>query len=227
MHSSTLERFNVISPNLPSVLVMNGAECLDYRTPEKRNLDTLDQQKRSPTPGDRQIQVSQMLTEPRIRRETTPSGLISLKTSRGYVFRGDNIPNKDFSDLQDAQDLRIFPQSSSQALNLSMPTILAKKKELDQQNKHQFNISKEQSCNKEVLLLVPKEEPLSPIPSPTCSVIQTTPKGFSQRYSSHRVTLQDPWTYICGHRWSKAKHTEEGTIQKTGSYVASEFSWDE
>uniref|UniRef100_A0A8C2CZJ2 Zinc finger and BTB domain containing 4 n=1 Tax=Cyprinus carpio TaxID=7962 RepID=A0A8C2CZJ2_CYPCA len=110
MHSPTLERLNVISPNLPSVLVMNGAECLDYRTPEKRNLDTLDQQKRSPTPGDRQIQVSQMLTEPQIRKETTPSGPISLKAGRGYVFReGDNLPNEDFSDLQDAQDLRGYP----------------------------------------------------------------------------------------------------------------------
>uniref|UniRef100_A0A8C2FI11 Zinc finger and BTB domain containing 4 n=1 Tax=Cyprinus carpio TaxID=7962 RepID=A0A8C2FI11_CYPCA len=184
MHSPTLERLNVISPNLPSVLVMNGAECLDYRTPEKRNLDTLDQQKRSPTPGDRQIQVSQMLTEPQIRKETTPSGPISLKAGRGYVFReGDNLPNEDFSDLQDAQDLRLFPQSSSRAQDLSMPTILAKKKELVQQIKHPSNISKEQSCNEEVSLLVPKEEPLSPIPSPTFSVIQTTPKGSSKRYS--------------------------------------------
>ncbi|XP_016312411.1 zinc finger and BTB domain-containing protein 38-like [Sinocyclocheilus anshuiensis] len=184
MHRPTLERFNVISPNLPSVLVMNGAECLDYRTPEKRNLDTLDQQKRSPMPSDRQIQVSQMLTEPQIRRETIPSGLISLKAGRSYVFReGDNIPNEDFSDLQDAQDLRLFPQSSSQAQDLSMPTIWAKNKELVQQIKHPSNISKEQSCNEEVSLLVPKEEPLSPIPSPTCSVIQTTPKGSSQRYS--------------------------------------------
>ncbi|KAK7134669.1 hypothetical protein R3I93_017947 [Phoxinus phoxinus] len=184
IHSPTLERFNVISPNLPSVLVMNGAECLDYRTPEKQNLDKLNQQKRSQTLSDRQVQVSQMLTEPQIRRETTPSGPISLKTGRGYVFReGDINPNEDFSDLQDAQDLRIFPQSSSQAQDLSMTTILAKKRELDQQIKHPSNISKEQSCNEEVSLVVPKEEPLSPIPSPTCSVIQTTPKGHSQRYS--------------------------------------------
>lgn len=184
IHSPTLERFNVISPNLPSVLVMNGAECLDYRTPEKRNLDTLNQQKRSQTLSDRQVQVSQMLTEPQIRRETTPSGPLSLKTGRGYVFsEGDINPNEDFSDLQDAQDLRIFPQSSSHAQDLSMTTILAKKRELDQQIKHPSNISKEQSCNEEVSLVVPKEEPLSPIPSPTCSVIQTTPKGPSQRYS--------------------------------------------
>ncbi len=228
MHSPTLERFNVISPNLPSVLVMNGAECLDYRTLEKRNLDTLDQQKRSPTPSNRQIQVSQMLTEPQIRRETTPSGPISLKTGRGYVFReGDNIPNEDFSDLQDAQDLRIFPQSSSQAQDLSMPTILAKMKELDQQNKHPSNMSKEQSCNEKVLLLVPKEEPLSPIPSPTCSVIQTTPKGYSQRYSKSPCHSPGPLDLqlrpqVEQSQTRRGRHNKEKQV-----FVASEFSWDE
>ncbi|XP_056326060.1 zinc finger and BTB domain-containing protein 38 [Danio aesculapii] len=193
IHSPTLERFNVISPNLPSVLVMNGAECLDYRTPEKQNLEKLDQQKRSQTPSDRQIQVSQMPTEPQIRRETTPSVPISLKTGRGYAFTDCDInPNQDFSDLQDAQDLRIFPQSSSQAQDLSMPTIQAKKRELDEQIKHPSNILKAQSCNEEVSLLVPKEEPLSPIPSPTCSVIQTTPKGLSQRYSKSMCHSPEP-----------------------------------
>ncbi|XP_051530169.1 zinc finger and BTB domain-containing protein 38-like [Myxocyprinus asiaticus] len=191
-HSSSSERFKLISPNLPSVLVMNGAECLDYRTPEKQNLDTQDQQKRSPTPNDRQIQVSQMLTDPQIRSETIPSGPISLKTGRCCAFskgigtvaqrQGDIIQNEDYSDSQDAQDLRTFPQSRNQAQDLSMPTILAKKRELDQQITHPSNMSKEQSHNEDMSLLVPKEEPLSPVPSPTCSVIQTTPKGPSQRY---------------------------------------------
>uniref|UniRef100_A0A8C2FHX4 Zinc finger and BTB domain containing 4 n=1 Tax=Cyprinus carpio TaxID=7962 RepID=A0A8C2FHX4_CYPCA len=115
--------------------------------------------------------------------ETTPSKGLDTNCEQVQPVEGDNLPNEDFSDLQDAQDLRLFPQSSSRAQDLSMPTILAKKKELVQQIKHPSNISKEQSCNEEVSLLVPKEEPLSPIPSPTFSVIQTTPKGSSKRYS--------------------------------------------
>lgn len=192
MHNPNLERVKVISPNTPSVLVMNNSECIDYRTTEKRNLDSLDQQKRSPVSSNRQIQISQKLTDPQIRRETHQSRSMSLKTVRSTVLsqgvgtvthrEDDIIPNKNFNDLQDAQDLRMFSQSSNQAQDLSMPTILAKKRELDQKITHPSNISKEQSRN-EVSLLVPKEEPLSPVPSPTCSVIQTTPKGPSQRYS--------------------------------------------
>ncbi|XP_065098440.1 uncharacterized protein zbtb4 [Paramisgurnus dabryanus] len=188
IHRPTLDRFEAISPNPPSVLVMNSSECIDYRTPEKQHLDTLDQQNRSPVPNDRQ-----MLPDPQIRRETSPTGPISLKTVRcGVLSQGVGtvtkrncgvIQNEDFSDSQDAQDLRIFSQSSNQAQDLSMPTILAKKRELDQKITHSSNLSKEQSRNKEVSLLVPKEEPLSPVPSPTCSVIQTTPKRPSQRHS--------------------------------------------
>ncbi|XP_051958877.1 zinc finger and BTB domain-containing protein 38-like [Xyrauchen texanus] len=191
-HSSTLESFKTIPSNLPSVLVKNGAESLDYRTPEKLNLDTQDQQKRSATPSDRQIQVSQILTDTQFRRETTPSGPISLKTGRGCLFsqgigtatqrEGGIILNEDNCDSQDAQDLRTFPHSH-QAQDLSMPKI-KKKRELDQQITLPSNILKEQSRYEDVSFLVPKEEPLSPVPSPTCSVIQTTPKRPSQRYST-------------------------------------------
>ncbi len=71
-------------------------------------LDTLDQQKRSPTPGDRQIQVSQMLTEPRIRRETTPSGLISLKTSEVMCLEKVTIFQIKISVIYKSSGLRIF-----------------------------------------------------------------------------------------------------------------------
>ncbi|TRY99355.1 hypothetical protein DNTS_014895 [Danionella cerebrum] len=186
--SPTLERFKVISPKPPSVLVMNGTECLDYRTPEKKNVDAFNQQKKSQS--DTQIQISYKTN---IRKDTSPCGPISQKRGSGFVIREDESnPDEDFKDLQDVQDLRMFSQTNSQAQDLSMPTILAKQRELDRQNEYLSSNSKKQSCNEEVSLRLPKEEPLSPTPSPTYSVIHATPKGQSQHYSNSQSHAPEP-----------------------------------
>lgn len=63
-----------------------------------------------------------------------------------------------------------------------MPTILAREREFSQQTAYQYSTNKIRSTD-DVMLVVPKEEPLSPVPSPTCSVIQTTHKGPPQWHS--------------------------------------------
>ncbi|KAL7856718.1 hypothetical protein SRHO_G00156170, partial [Serrasalmus rhombeus] len=195
--SPTLEKSNVISPSLPSVLVMNGAECLDFRTPEKRSLDAHDQRKRSLTPTDKLSQVSQIQTAPKVRTEADPAVSMVLQSVRCSALeqevetdtqRQEDIHSSDhLNNSQEAQDLRVFATSralnSSQAEDLSRQTILARERELTQQTAHQYTINKRRSTNEEVTLIVPKEEPVSPVPSPTCSVIQTTHKGPYQRHS--------------------------------------------
>ncbi|XP_007230808.3 uncharacterized protein zbtb4 [Astyanax mexicanus] len=186
------ERSKVISPCLTSVLVMNGSECLDFRTPEKRSLDTHDQ-RRSHTPTEK---VCQMQTAPRGRAEADPTLSMALQSVRCSVLeqqaetdthRHEDIHSSDhLNNSQEAQDLRVFTLSrtacSSQAEDLSMQTILARERVLVQQTAHQYIANKRRSTDEEVMLIVPKEEPLSPVPSPTCSVIQTTQKGPSQKH---------------------------------------------
>ncbi|XP_072524205.1 uncharacterized protein zbtb4 [Salminus brasiliensis] len=191
--SPILERSKVISPSLPSVLVMNGAECLDFRTPEKRSLDTHDQ-RRSLTPTDK---VCQMQTAPKGRAAADPPLSMALQSVRCSVLeqqvetdpqRHEDIHASNYlNNSQEAQDLRVFAISrtacSSQAEDLSMQTILARERAFVQQTAHQYITNKRRSTDEEVTLIVPKEEPLSPVPSPTCSVIQTTQKGPSQKHS--------------------------------------------
>ncbi|XP_076856037.1 uncharacterized protein zbtb4 [Brachyhypopomus gauderio] len=193
--SPTVERSKVISPCLPSVLVMNGAECLDFRTPEKRNLDTQEQRRRSLTPTNRPSQVCQMQTVPKFRTETDPTSM-ALQAVKGCVVDDEIETNKQthrdihtsehLNNSQEAQDLRVFPVpragSRGQAEDLSMQTILTRERELAQHTAHQSTPIKKRAIEEEVTLIVPKEEPLSPVPSPTCSVIQTTQKGPSQRH---------------------------------------------
>ncbi|XP_066518777.1 uncharacterized protein zbtb4 [Hoplias malabaricus] len=204
--SPTLERSKVISPSLPSVLVMNGSECLDFRTPEKRCLDAQNQRKRSLTPTEKLSQVCQIQTTSKVRTETdTPVSmeLQSVKCSvlepvvETHIHRQGNIHSSDqLNNSQEAQDLRVFNISraaySSEAEDLSMQTILARERELAQQTAHQYSINKKRSVDEEVTLVVPKEEPLSPVPSPTCSVIQTTQKRPSQRHSQSPCPSPSP-----------------------------------
>lgn len=196
------ERSKVISPSLPSVLVMNGAECLDFRTSEKQSLDAHDQ-RRSLTPTEK---VCQMQTAPRGRIEAEPPLSVALESVRCSVLeqqietdtqRHEDIHTSDnLNNSLEAQDLRVFTISrtacSSQAEDLSMQTILARERALVQQTAHQYVVNKRRSANEEVTLIVPKEEPMSPVPSPTCSVIQTTQKGPAQKHSQSTCHSSSP-----------------------------------
>lgn len=190
--SPTPERSKVISPSLPTVLVMNGAECLDFRTPEKRSQDTLDHRRRSLTPTDKPNQVCQVQMAEKVKTDADPfisTALQSVKKSVLYdeveTHQCTDIHSSDPSQdaAQEAQDLRVSRTAySTQAEDLSMPTILAREKEFAQQTAYQYSTNKIRSTE-DVMLIVPKEEPLSPVPSPTCSVIQTTHKAPPQRHS--------------------------------------------
>ncbi|XP_062858918.1 zinc finger and BTB domain-containing protein 38 isoform X2 [Trichomycterus rosablanca] len=183
----TQERSMGISPSLPTVLVMNGAECLDFRTPEKRSLDAQEQRKGGLTPTDRASQVCQVRIASKDKTEADTSLPMSLQLIKGSV--SDSVVERDLqghkdiptsnplNNLQEAQDLRVFRSACSiQAEDLSMQTVLAREREHFQQTPYQYSTIKSRTTD-EVLHIVPKEEPLSPVPSPTCSVIQTTQKG--------------------------------------------------
>ncbi|KAM9462217.1 uncharacterized protein zbtb4 [Clarias gariepinus] len=188
--SPTPERPKVISPSLPSVLAMNGAECLDFRTPEKRSLDVQDQRRRSLTPTERPNHVCQVQMAENVRTEADPSLSTALQSVKEKVLSDQEVETQQHSDVhisdpsketaQEAQDLRVSRTACRiQAEDLSMPTILAREREFSQQTVYQYSSNKIRSTE-DVMLLVPKEEPLSPVPSPTCSVIQTTHKGPPQ-----------------------------------------------
>lgn len=191
--SPTPDRSKVISPSLPSVLVMNGAECLDFRTLEKRSLDAQDQMRRSLTPTDRPNQVCQSQMAEKVRTDTDPSISTALQSFKETVLSDQEVETHQHRDIhisdpsqeaaQEAQDLRVSRTACSiQAEDLSMPTILAREREFSQQTAYQYSTNKIRSTD-DVMLVVPKEEPLSPVPSPTCSVIQTTHKGPPQWHS--------------------------------------------
>lgn len=236
--SPTPERSKVISPSLPSVLVMNGAECLDFRTPEKRSLDTLDQ-RRSLTPTDKPKQAYQVQMAEKVRTDANLSistSLQSIKQSALYVqdvetHQCTDIHSSDPSQeaAQEAQDLRVSRTACSiQAEDLSMPTILAREKEFSQQTAYQYSTNKIRSTE-DVMLVVPKEEPLSPVPSPTCSVIQTTHKAPPQRHphspchSPRPLNLQLR-SHLETHKAHQAMHSAEKqrSLLPTGSDHGSE-----
>ncbi|KAI5616028.1 zinc finger and BTB domain-containing protein 38, partial [Silurus asotus] len=189
--SPTPERARVISPSLPSVLVMNGAECLDFRTPEKRILDAQDQRRRSLTPTDRPKQICQVQMADNVRTDSDPSistlqsvkeNVLTEQDTEIHQHRDIDISDPSQEAAQEAQDLRVSRTACSiQAEDLSMPTILARERELSQQTAYQYSTNRIRSTE-DVMLIVPKEEPLSPVPSPTCSVIQTTHKAPPQRH---------------------------------------------
>ncbi|XP_030631839.1 zinc finger and BTB domain-containing protein 38 [Chanos chanos] len=195
--SPTVDQSKVTSSSLHSILVMNGTECLDYRTPEKRNLDALDQRKNSPAPTERSSNNGS-LTATASQIKTNSTAAVSLETqsvrqdgldqevASDIQTQGDIGPTGHFNALLEAQDLRVSSLSrspSSQAQDLSMPTILAQERALAQRATGTSNIPREQTTDTELTLRVPKEEPLSPVPSPTCSVVQTTTNGPSHKHS--------------------------------------------
>lgn len=190
--SPTPERSKVISPSLPSVLVMNGTECLDFRTPEKRSLDAQDQKRRSVTPTDKPKQVSQIQIAEKVKIDADPSVSAALQLVKESALGDQEVVTHQLRDVHisdhsqeathEAQDLRVSRTVCSiEAEDLSMPTILAREREFSQQTAYQYSTNNIRSTD-DGMLIVPKEEPLSPVPSPTCSVIQTTHKGPAQRH---------------------------------------------
>ncbi|KAF3697920.1 Zinc finger and BTB domain-containing protein 38 [Channa argus] len=217
---------------LQSVLVMNGPECLDYRTLSKKNLDS--QIHRIPSPVHI---VAPANTSPNVpmtsqTRITTAAPTVSMTTttnSEGGFMKRDGVimdrerqggggifPHASYEEQPLVQDLRVQSLSRSpspnEAQDLTMSSILAREREIERQREKERELQRQRERDKEIererekeleraqqmsrthapedhdALLVPKEEPLSPVPSPQHIPTQTTINGPPM----HRHTPSSP-----------------------------------
>ncbi|XP_023276627.1 uncharacterized protein LOC111665772 isoform X1 [Seriola lalandi dorsalis] len=220
---------------LQSVLVMNGSECLDYRTPSKKNLDS--QIHRIPSPAHIVASTNTspnvpMTSQTRITTAAPPVSMTTAPSSEGGFMKRDGVImdrerqggggiflHAGYEEPPRVQDLRVPSLSRSpspnEAQDLTMSSILAreraierqreKERELERQRERERDKEMEREREKEIeraqqmsrvahapeeqiALLVPKEEPLSPVPSPQHIPCQTTMNGPS----SHRHTPKSP-----------------------------------
>ncbi|XP_072232158.1 uncharacterized protein zbtb4 [Leuresthes tenuis] len=220
---------------LQSVLVMNGPDCLDYRTSSKKNLDT--QVHRIPSPlhfvtSTNTSSNVPMTSQTRITSAAPPVSMTTTPISEGGFMRRDGVImdrerqsgsgaflHTGYEDSPLVQDLRVQSLSRSpspnEAQDLTMSSILAREREIERQREAERELERqrERERNKEIEkerekeieraqqicrvahpsqdqipLLVPKEEPLSPVPSPQHIPTQNTMNGPS----SHRHTPKSP-----------------------------------
>uniref|UniRef100_A0A1A8L761 Zinc finger and BTB domain containing 4 n=1 Tax=Nothobranchius pienaari TaxID=704102 RepID=A0A1A8L761_9TELE len=221
---------SVPSP-LQSVLVMNGPECLDYRTPSKKGLDSQIQRTPSPLHFATSTNTSPnmpMTSQTRIITAAPPVSMATTPISEGGFVRRDGVIidrerqmgsgtvlHTGYEESPVVQSLRVQPLSRSsspdEAQDLTMSSILAREREVERQIEAERELERQQERerNKEIekgrakeierrrvahlpqdqnSLLVPKEEPLSPVPSPQHISPHTLVKGPS----SHRNTPKSP-----------------------------------
>ncbi|CAJ1086200.1 uncharacterized protein zbtb4 [Xyrichtys novacula] len=218
---------------LQTVLVMNGPECLDYRTPSKKSLDS--QMHRIPSPAHIMASTNTspnvpMTSQTRITTAAPPVSMTTALSSEGGFMKRDGVImdrerqggsgmflHAGYEEPPLVQDLRVQSLSRSpsptEAQDLTMSSILAREREMERQREKEREIErqKERERDREIVkeaekekvqqmsrvahapedqvsLLVPKEEPLSPVPSPQHIHTQTTINGPS----SHRHTPKSP-----------------------------------
>lgn len=220
---------------LQTVLVMNGSECLDYRTPGKKHLDSQIHRIPSPVHTVASASTSQnvpMTSQTRITTAAPPVSMTTSSSSEGGFMKRDGVImdrerqggsslflHTGYEELPLVQDLRVQSLSRSpspnEAQDLTMSSILAREREMERQRERERELERqrERERKKEIVrerekelervqqisraahvpedqitLLVPKEEPLSPVPSPLHIPTQTTMNGPS----SHRHTPKSP-----------------------------------
>ncbi|XP_029311029.1 uncharacterized protein zbtb4 isoform X2 [Cottoperca gobio] len=232
----TPTKFTLAAPStLQSVLVMNGPECLDYRTPSKKSLDS--QIHRIPSPVHIMASTNTspnvpMTSQTRITTAVPPVSMTTALSSEGGFMKRDGVimdrerqggsgmfVHVGYEEPPRVQDLRVQSLSRSpspnEAQDLTMSSILAREREIERQREKERELERqrERERDKEMVkerkkeierahqisrvahipqdqisLLVPKEEPLSPVPSPQHIPTQTTMNGSS----SHRHTPRSP-----------------------------------
>lgn len=220
---------------LQTVLVMNGSECLDYRTPGKKHLDSQIHRIPSPVHTVASASTSQnvpMTSQTRITTAAPPVSMTTCSSSEGGFMKRDGVImdrerqggsslflHSSYEELPLVQDLRVQSlsrgPSPNEAQDLTMSSILAREREIERQREKEREMERqrERERKKEIVrerekelervqqisraahvpedqitLLVPKEEPLSPVPSPQHIPTQTTMNGPS----SHRHTPKSP-----------------------------------
>lgn len=219
---------------LQSVLVMSGSECLDYRTPRKRNLDSQVHSIPSPVRVMAPANTSPNMPMTSQNRVNTATPAVSMTTAPspevGFMKREGVIMDRDrqggnamylcagYEEPALVQDLRMSRSPSpDEAQDLTMSSILAREREMERQREReremerkrerererqierererqiqrererQMEREKEREAERaqqmsgmthppqeELALLVPKEEPLSPVQSPQHIPCQTT-----------------------------------------------------
>ncbi|KAM3591060.1 uncharacterized protein V6R79_021584 [Siganus canaliculatus] len=224
----TKHEFTPATPSaLQSVLVMNGPECLDYRTSSKKHLDS--QIHRIPSPV--QIMASTntspnvpMTSQTRITTAAPPVSMTTALISEGGFMKRDGVImdrerqggsgmflHTGYEEPPLVQELRVPTLSRSpspnEAQDLTMSSILAREREIERQREKERELERQRERDKEiervqnmsrsthvpdeqVSLLVPKEEPLSPVPSPQHIPTPTTMNGSSSH--SHKHTPKSP-----------------------------------
>lgn len=228
-----------LRPAMPSpvqsVLVMNGASCLDYRTPSRKGLDS--QMYRTPSPlhfttSANTSPSAPVTSQTRIITAAPPVSMATPPVSEGGFVRRDGVIidrerqtgngavlRGSYEDSPLVQDLRLQPPSRSpspnEAQDLTMSSILAREREVEKQRERERELERrrERERSREVekerekemeraqkicrvshplqdqtALLVPKKEPLSPVPSPQHVPLQTTMNGPP----THRLTSKSP-----------------------------------
>ncbi|XP_061565503.1 uncharacterized protein zbtb4 isoform X2 [Cololabis saira] len=228
-------------PTLQSVLVMNGPDCLDYRTPGKKNLDSQIHRISSPlhfvTSANTSPNVP-MTSQTRITTAAPPVSMTTAPISEGEFLRREGVImdrerqsgsgaylHLGYKESTVVQDLRVQSLSRSpspnEAQDLTMSSMLAREREIERQREAERELERqrEQERNKEIEkerekemaraqqisrvahtpqdqigLLVPKEEPLSPVPSPQHIPPQTTMNGSSSHRQTPKTPCQSPST---------------------------------
>nr|XP_057923841.1 uncharacterized protein zbtb4 isoform X2 [Doryrhamphus excisus]XP_057923842.1 uncharacterized protein zbtb4 isoform X2 [Doryrhamphus excisus]XP_057923843.1 uncharacterized protein zbtb4 isoform X2 [Doryrhamphus excisus]XP_057923844.1 uncharacterized protein zbtb4 isoform X2 [Doryrhamphus excisus] len=207
-------------PTLQSVLVMNRPECLDYRTPSKKNLDrTASPAHHATVPASTSAHVP-VTSQTRITTVAPPVSMTTVNSSDSGFMKRDGVimdrerqaggavfVHADYKEPALVQNLRVQSPSRSpspnEAQDLTMSSILAREKELERQRERKRELEKQrergrdknieraqhmnslvQTSEDQTALLVPKEEPLSPVPSPQHIPSLTTTNGPP----SHRHT---------------------------------------
>lgn len=227
----TKYEFTSAAPSaLQSVLVMNGPECLDYRSPSKKSLDSQIHRIQSPVhivasantspnvPTTSQTRITAAAAAP-VAMTTAPSSEGGFVKRDGVIMdrerrAGSGIfPHAGYEEAPLVRDLRVQSLSRSpspdEAQDLTMSSILAREREMERQREKERELERRREREREkerereraqqmtrvthapeeqIALLVPKEEPLSPVPSPQHIPTPTTMNGPS----SHRHTPKSP-----------------------------------
>ncbi|TNN67927.1 Zinc finger and BTB domain-containing protein 38 [Liparis tanakae] len=213
---------------LQSVLVMNGPECLDYRTPGRKSLDSHTHRIPSPAHAANTSPSAPVTSQTRITAAAAAAPPVSMTTALGseggFAKRDGVIMDRErrggggggflhagYEEPPRVRDLGGQPPSRSpspdEAQDLTMSSILARERAIERHRESERERERQRdkergkemerahqmsrvahSPQDQVSLLVPKEEPLSPAPSPQHTPSQTTTNGSS----SHRLTPQSP-----------------------------------
>ncbi|XP_051933907.1 zinc finger and BTB domain-containing protein 4 isoform X2 [Hippocampus zosterae] len=197
-------------PALHSVLVMNRPECLDYRTAGKRGPASPARSPAAPNASSEAPPSGIAAAAPPVSMATVHGSGRGFATRDGVIMdgerraRGTTFARAGFEGPPSVQDLQVRSPSRStspgEAQDLTMSSILAREREMERQtlrgrrerpkDKEAEGLRRTEATPAEQTpLLVPKEEPLSPAPSPQHIPCQsgTGPNGPppSRRHAAH------------------------------------------